>query len=78
MKPHKSATFSLPQSRFARQLPRQREPRFSYCKTSTNPDCPTKSKQALHKLNFRAFAELVFLFSSINPSFRVLCFLQPP
>ena len=30
MKPHKNATFSLPQSRFARQLPRQREPELSY------------------------------------------------
>ena len=37
IKPHKTATFSLPQSRFARQLPRQREPKFSYCKHPYKP-----------------------------------------
>ena len=60
IKPHKTATFSLPQSRFARQLPCQREPRFSYCKSSTNPDLSLKKQTSFAKPYFRAFAELVY------------------
>ena len=59
MKPHKNATFSLPQSRFARQLPRQREPKLSYC---NHPYKPRFVRLKANRLGISFFLLLPSLF----------------
>ena len=74
----KRGSKTIPQSRYARQPPLHKG--ASLCANQSPLQTPIyllKSKQALQKPYFRAFAKLVY-FCLINPPLKLLCFFTAP